>query len=251
MLFKPALKILLICILILALTALAYLFKRIGKLAWRDMTMSLCSGWVLWVVGVKVEVVGKPSTQRPLLVVANHLSYLDVPILNSRHPLLFTPKIDMKSWPFFGWMCKVQGSIFVDRHPEKIKEVSANIEAALAGDGAVCLFPEATTGNGLHLLPFKSSFFSLAEEKIGGRELVVQPVSIAYMRIRNLPIDMTQWPEIAWYGDMALAPHLWNLLKIAPISAKLTYLAPVTLRDLGDRKKLAAHCQKVISEELK
>ncbi len=248
---RPAIKLILVMLAMLLITFVADIFRRIGKIAACERIMSFCSTTVLCLAGVKVKVIGEQAKDRPLLVVANHLSYMDVPILSSHAVLNFTPKIEMKSWPLFGWMCKVQGSIFVDRRPEKVKEVGEGIRATLRNNKAVCLFPEGTTGNGLHMLPFKSSFFGLAEEAYNDKELWVQPVAIAYRRIRNLPIDMTQWPEIAWYGDMELLPHLWNLLKIAPISAELTYLPPVKLEQFGNRKALSAHCESAIARVLR
>ena len=142
------------------------------------------------------------------------------------------------------------GSVFIDRRPEKLMEGKEKIKSVLAEGRMICIFPEATTGNGLHTVPFKSGFFSLAEDKINDNDLTIQPVAVTYTTIRRLPLDTTQWPAIAWYGDMELASHFWNILKIAPIEAELVFLSPVTYKDYGDRKKLASHCQKVIEETI-
>ena len=248
---KATLKLLLVALCILLFTVAAWCCLKVQKPRWRDRMNKVSARMVLRICGIRVTRTGKMASDRPLLLVSNHLSYTDVPILVSQSNIRFTPKSDIKSWPFLGWMCQVQGSVFVERKMTKVKEVGNNIKAALQSGEAVCLFPEATTGNGLHMLAFKSSFFSLADEDFGGHKLAVQPVAIAYTKIRNLPIATTQWPDIAWYGDMDLVPHLWNFLKIAPVSAHVTYLAPVFIDQFADRKALAAYCQKAIEETIK
>ena len=212
--------------------------------------MRISSAGILRIIGIRVTVTGTASTIRPLLLVSNHVSYLDVLVLNACAPVCFTPKSEIAGWPVIKHIARMSGGIFVDRRAEKISEGKEKIVSALARGDVVCLFPEATTGTGLHMVPFKSGFFSLAEETIGGEELTIQPAAVTYSHIRRLPIDTTQWPNVAWYGDMNLLPHLWNLLKIAPISAEMVFLEPITLEQYGDRKKLAAHCQKVIEDTI-
>jgi 1-acyl-sn-glycerol-3-phosphate acyltransferase len=248
---KAALKSLAIVICMLSGAGLGWLCLQCKKPVWRDRVMMRASGLLLFLVGVRLKVSGAQSASRPLLVVSNHVSYLDILVLGSQAPVRFTPKIEIAGWPMIGWMCRVHGALFVDRRPEKVKEMGDMLKKEVAGDVPICVFPEATTNNGLQLLPFKSSFFSLAETSDEQDKVFVQPVAITYTHIRNLPIGMTQWPHIAWYGDMDLVPHLWNLLKIAPVSVHLKYLPPVSLQQFGDRKALANHCHQVISEAIK
>ena len=75
----------------------------------------------------------------------------------------------------------------------------------------------------------------------------MQPAKIRYTHIGGLPIDSSQMPKIAWYGDMSLLPHLLELLKLGKIKAELEFFPAVRYSDLGDRKKLATHCQEVVS----
>ncbi|MDE3059745.1 MAG: 1-acyl-sn-glycerol-3-phosphate acyltransferase, partial [Pseudomonadota bacterium] len=224
--------------------------RRLGKTVWRDRLVRLCYKGILPILGVHLKTTGRLDEGRPLLVVSNHLSYLDVCILGSQAPVRFTPKSEIASWPLIGGICRLCGDVFVDRRPDKVRESGDALRAALARGEAVSLFPEATTGNGRHLLPFKSGFFSLAEEPVGERELLVQPAAIAYTRIRRLPVDSTQWPLLAWYGDMPLVPHLWELLKLGSVSAELVFLPATTLSEHGDRKHLAAHCRHAIAAAL-
>jgi len=225
-----------------------WLAKKWGKIRWRDGMVRFCYAGILFIIGIRLRITGCLEKIRPLLLVTNHLSYLDICVLGVAAPVRFAPKSEIAAWPIVGRICRVCDAIFIDRRPEKIKEMTGAVQAVLGRGELVCLFPEGTTGNGLHLLPFKSGFFSLAEEKIDGRELTVQPAAIIYTRIRRLPIDTTQWPLIAWYGDMELFPHLWRLLKMGSINAELVFLPPVTASQCGDRKQLASYCHQAIAE---
>jgi 1-acyl-sn-glycerol-3-phosphate acyltransferase len=245
---KAALKLVLLLLWIALWYLPVWLAKKWGKITSRDAMVRWCYCGILLIVGIRLKVTGSAEKIRPLLLVTNHLSYLDIFVLGSAAPVRFAPKSEIAAWPVIGGICRMCDAVFVDRRPEKIKETAANMQAALGRDELVCLFPEGTTGNGLHMLPFKSGFFSLAEEKITGRELTIQPAAISYTRIRRLPIDTTQWPLIAWYGDMELLPHLWRLLKIGSIDAELVFLPPVTKQHYGDRKQIAAHCHHAIAE---
>src|SRR5690606_339385 len=138
------------------------------------------------------------------LLVSNHLSYTDIFILASQVDVCFTPKSEIADWPIIGYLCKLNRCIFVDRRRSKVKDTANPIQEALQNGDVVSLFPEGTTNNGVSLQPFKSSFFSLAESM----ELNVQPAAITYTHINRLPVDSTQWPKLAWYGDSDLVSHL-------------------------------------------
>lgn len=225
--------------------------KKLKKRAWRDKCLLSCYAGLVALSGVKLKVYGKLSPARPMLVVSNHLSYIDIFILASRIPVHFTPKSEIANWPIIGHICRICETVFIDRKPDKVKEAAGTIQMALERGDIISIFPEATTGNGVHLLPFRSGFFSLAEMKTNDAELVVQPVAIAYSQVRRLPIDSTQWPDIAWYGDMELMPHLLRFLEIGPVTAELILLPPVTMSQFGgDRKALAQHCHDAVEKAL-
>jgi 1-acyl-sn-glycerol-3-phosphate acyltransferase len=247
---KATLKLFLLALWMLLCFVFLALFYRLRKYGLRDRVMRTATSGMLRILGVNVTITGAPSGIRPLLMVSNHVSYLDVVILNASVNIHFTPKIEISGWPVLGAIARMSGSVFIDRRPEKVTQGRNGILEDLARGSVVCVFPEATTGDGLHMIPFKSGFFSLADADAGGRGVTVQPVAVTYSSIRRLPIDTIQWPHIAWYGDMELLPHLWNLLKLAPLEAELVFLEPVKLAQHGNRKALAAHCQKVIDESI-
>lgn len=246
----PAIRLLLIALWTIIFYPFVRIQHQLKNIAARDALIGRYHAGLLHICGVNVTVHSKASDVRPLLLVCNHLSYMDIPVLLSRFPARFTPKIEIASWPVLGHFSRLCGSIFVGRDPDKIQEEKKLISETLASGQVVCLYPEATTGSGVEVLPFKSSFFSLAEETIEGRTLTVQPVAIVYRAIRRLPIDRVQWPSIAWYGDMELFPHLWSFLKLGSVDVELFFLEPVTLERFHNRKEMAAYCHKAIASQI-
>jgi 1-acyl-sn-glycerol-3-phosphate acyltransferase len=247
---KAPFKLSLLMMWILLCIPPAWLAKVMHKTAARDRIVQCCYGGILRIIGIRLSVQGQMSNARPLLLVSNHVSYLDVIIMGSQPGVRFTPKSEIARWPLVGFICRLCECVFIDRRPEQVQEMGGRVQAALEGGAVISLFPEATTGDGLHLLPFKSGFFSLAEKGAGEKPLLVQPVAIAYTRLCRLPIDRTQWPQLAWYGDMDLAPHLLNLLTLGAIDAELTYLPPLSMAECGDRKQMAKAAQDAIAQAL-
>lgn len=248
--FRP-LKLVLLVIWIIACFCPAWIAKRSKKYAWRDCIACWCYKGILAIADIKVAIRGQISPDRPLLVVSNHISYLDIAILGSAFSFRFTPKKEIASWPFIASVCRITDAIFIERKAEKFHESLEAITAALNAKQVVSLFPEATTGNGIQLLPFKSGLFHLADKPMAGEELKVQPAAIIYTHIRRLPIDSCQWPSIAWYGDMKLIPHLWDMLSLGRIDVTLEFLPPTAMKEQGgDRKRLSAYCQQAIADAI-
>lgn len=203
------------------------------------------------ILGFDVHVVGEISTARPTLIVANHVSYLDIEIISAALPVCFVAKSDVARWPLFGRLAKLQQTVFVDRRRTRAVASERDELARRLEDGhAVVLFPEGTSSDGHRLLPFKSAFFSVAERRIGDRPLVVQPLTVVYTRLDGMPLGRPLRPFIAWYGDMDLGPHLWFVLGLGRVRAELHFHPPVTIEEFGSRKALAAHCEAVIAAGL-
>ena len=99
------------------------------------------------------------------------------------------------------------------------------------------------------MLPFKSALFSVADHRATG-PLSVQPVSIAYTRLDGMPIGRRLRPLFAWYGSMALAPHLWTVVGLGTVEIVVEFHPPTTLADCGSRKALARYCQDHVARGL-
>jgi 1-acyl-sn-glycerol-3-phosphate acyltransferase len=199
------------------------------------------------ILGIELDIHGVISPAHPTLFVSNHVSYLDIEALSAAVPTCFVAKREVAGWPFFGWLAKLQRTVFVERRSNGVATERDDLAGRLDEGENVVLFAEGTSGDGNRLKPFKSSLFSVAERSVHGRPLTVQPISVAYTRLDGMPIGRQWRPFFAWYGAMDLAPHLWHLLGLGRVTVTLIFHPPVTLAEIGSRKALAAHCQRVIA----
>ncbi len=199
------------------------------------------------IVGLRVERRGTMSSERPTLFVCNHTSYLDITALGSLIPGFFVAKREVAGWPLFGTLARLQRSVFIERRRGRTAAQRDEIAGRLAAGDNLILFPEGTSNDGNRVLPFRSGLFAVAEQRLGGAPVAVQPVSIAYSGLRGLPMLRAMRPFFAWYGDMALAGHLWAMLGRGPATVVVAFHPPVTIDRFGTRKALAAHCHAVIA----
>jgi lyso-ornithine lipid O-acyltransferase len=199
---------------------------------------------VCWLFGLDIVVRGRPEAARPTLFIANHSSYIDIEVFSTLMPICFIAKSEVKRWPFFGTLARLQRTVFVDRRPQSTANQRDEIARRLAAGDNLMLFPEGTSNDGNRILPFYSALFSVAERRLAdGRPLPVQPVSIAYAELNGFPVGRSLRPLLAWYGDMDLAPHLWCRVKVI-----VQFHPTVTIDQLGSRKALAEHCHRIIAQ---
>jgi 1-acyl-sn-glycerol-3-phosphate acyltransferase len=201
------------------------------------------------ILGLRVRAIGRPVSIRPVLFAANHVSYLDITVLGSLLAASFIAKTEVERWPLFGWLAKLQRSVFVDRRVRSTAQQRDSIAARLAAQDALILFPEGTSGDGNRVLPFKSALFSVADHAATG-PVTVQPVSVAYTRLDGMPIGRALRPLFAWYGSMAMAPHLWTMLGLGTVEVVVEFHPPTTLAECGSRKALARYCEEQVSNGL-
>jgi lyso-ornithine lipid O-acyltransferase len=197
-------------------------------------------------LGLRVRRIGRPSTARPVLFAANHISYIDITVLGSLLSASFIAKREVAGWPLFGWLAKLQRSVFIDRQVRSTAAQRDSIAGRLAAGEALILFPEGTSSDGNRVLPFKSALFSVADTA----DLTVQPVSIAYTRLDGMPIGRRLRPLFAWYGSMAMAPHLWTMLGLGTVEVVVEFHQPTTFAACGSRKGLARYCEERVAAGL-
>jgi 1-acyl-sn-glycerol-3-phosphate acyltransferase len=195
------------------------------------------------ILGLRLRRIGRPTTRRPVLFASNHISYIDITVLGAMIAGSFVAKAEVSRWPLFGWLAKLQRSVFVDRQVRSTAQQRDAIAGRLAARDALILFPEGTSNDGSRILPFKSSLFAVAAPRDDVPEVVVQPVSIAYTRLDGIPIGRAHRPLLAWYGDMAMGPHLWRLVGLGIVEVVVEFHPPTSLAECGSRKALAAYCE--------
>lgn len=236
-------------VLTLALMPVQLLLVAIG---WRRAAVAFPRFYhrcCVWILGFVVERHGEMTAHPSSLFVVNHCSYLDITLLGATIPGSFVAKAEVAGWPLFGWLAKLQRTVFVERERRtsaaaQRDEVGRRLEA---GDSLI-LFPEGTSSDGNRILPFKSALFSVAERRIDGRPLTVQPVTIAYVRLDGMPIGHALRPLFAWYGDMDMASHMWRAAGLGDCTVSIEFHPPVTIEAFGSRKALAEHCRRVVAD---
>ena len=198
--------------------------------------------------GLRVRVTGNVCAQRPLLVIANHVSWLDIPAFGGVAPLSFLAKTEVGDWPVIGIFARLQGCVFVDRNRRRgIAQVNAAITASLRAGNVLVLFAEGTTGDGNRLLRFCPPHFEAAIGASSAAQAAwLQPVAITYTHRNGLLFERRTRPGIAWYGAMALLPHLWAILRGGPVDCELRYGTPLPVRPDSRRKALALLAQREI-----
>ena len=196
-------------------------------------------------LGVDVRLHGAPARAKGLLFVANHLSWADVPVLGSRLLGEFVAKSEVGQMGAVGWFADLQRTIYVERDRKRTTGEQRNAVAERLAAGAnVILFPEGTTGDGVDVLPFNSSLFAAVE---GVDDALVQPVSLAYTRIRGMPITRRRLSEVVWLGDTGIGEHAVDFLRLGQVTAEILCHPAVRPADFADRKALARHCREAVA----
>jgi 1-acyl-sn-glycerol-3-phosphate acyltransferase len=196
--------------------------------------------WVAWLLGIRIEVGGKPPAP-PFLLVSNHLSYLDVVVYAAMTPIRFVAKREVRGWPVFGLMARAMGSIFVDRASKRdaLRALTALADAMAAGDGVV-LFAEATSTAGHTVLPFRPALLEWAAQTGHATHYA----SISY---RTPAAGPPAHLAVCWWGEMTFTRHLVELARLPWIEATVRHGdAPIAERD---RKRLADRLHQAVSAQ--
>lgn len=172
----------------------------------KKMVQSWCIR-LLRILKVKVVIHGDSTVlfgAKPYLLVANHISWLDIHIINSIRPVIFVAKADVSKWPIFGYLASMLGTIFLKREKlSDIKRVIQLMKDKFTNQEVVAIFPEGTSTDGKSVLPFKSNLFEAAHQA----QVDVLPITIQYT-------ENNQYSDrAAFIGDMELIDSIKNILK--------------------------------------
>jgi 1-acyl-sn-glycerol-3-phosphate acyltransferase len=206
--------------------------------------------FVCRLLGVRVRASGVPVAERPLLIVANHSSWLDISIITSLAPVVFVAKSEIARWPFFGLLAKLQRTVFVERdRRHKTGEVNAQIAQRLAEGDPVLLFGEGTAGDGNRVLPFRTALIGAARDAIasaGNDRVWIQPLSIAYVSQQGIALGRHLRPRAAWYGKMKLTEHIGQIVRTGAVDVSVTWGEPISYDGAIDRKILARQLESAV-----
>jgi lyso-ornithine lipid O-acyltransferase len=205
-------------------------------------------------IGVRVRVIGTPvsrSGARRVIYVSNHSSWVDVPVIGGVLDGRFVAKGEVAGWPIISTIARLGRTVFVSRSRASTgKERDAMRGVLKAGDNLI-LFPEGTSSDGSRVLPFRTSFFAVAELRAGEdrSELpLIQPVSVVYDRLGGLPTGRASRPVFAWYGDMDIASHFWRLAQHIGLRATVLVHSPLDPDLFADRKALSNAVWRIVAD---
>lgn len=193
------------------------------------ITVAVCRLCV-WIMGLRRQVLGR-LVRGPALVVANHVSWLDIFVLNATGPLYFVSKAEVSGWPGIGALARITGTLFIRRDRREAAAQADQFRARLQAGHRMLLFPEGTSTDGRRVLPFKPTLFAGAGDEVG-----VQPVSLVYEPPAGAP------PEFyAWVGDTGFGEHLLAVLaRWRQGRVRVVVHAPLDRAEVVGRKALAA-----------
>src|SRR5262245_7142717 len=176
--------------LVVALVCVALVTAILAPAQWFCVRTGLCRGrrlLRLWhgiatrLLGLRIRVFDSVAPERPLMIAANHVSWADITVLAAVADVSFIAKSEMSGWPIFGWLSKMQRSVYVEREARrKSGEQAGEIAQRLAEGDVMVLFAEGTTGDGNQILPFKTTLFGAASMMLAASphdEMWIQPVA--------------------------------------------------------------------------
>lgn len=186
--------------------------------------------------------------QEPALIVMNHVSWLDIFVVNAVMPATFIAKSEIRAWPLLGWLVAGAGTLFVERGSRHaVRRVNHAIAQRFARGEHVAFFPEGTTTDGAGVLPFKTSLFASAMHEDGAPEQrhPVQPMAIRYRR-QGQPSSIP-----AYVGEQTFVNSLLKILSCPGLQAELTFLPPIcNMPAAFTRHQLAARAEQAIAQHV-
>ena len=195
---------------------------------------------MLDILGVALVLRGTAPERGPLLLVANHISWLDILVMNAAHPARFVSKADVKHWPVLGALITGAGTLYIERESRRdaMRVVHQMADALKAGD-TVAVFPEGTTGDGRDLLPFHANLIQAAISA----HAPVMPVALDF-------VDATSGQRSdapLFVGDTTLLQSIWSTLRAVGVQAVVHY-GPAQTADGRDRRAWAQDLRSAVND---
>lgn len=175
------------------------------------------------------------------LVVANHVSWLDIFVINALYPCRFVAKAEIRSWPVLGWLAASAGTVFIARgNRRELRHLFKGLVAVLHGGQRVAFFPEGTTSLQGEVLPFHANLFEAAIDA----GVAVQPYALSYVDAAG-----SYHASVAYVGETTFVDSLFRILEGEPVQARLQCLAPIDATG-AHRRDLARVAQAAIGTAL-
>ncbi len=209
----------------------------------RDRRVQRWSRQLVGICGVKMmfDHTRQMTPASPALVICNHISWLDIFVINTLQPCRFVAKSDIRSWPLIGWLCEHTGTIFIARgKAREVRRIYEGLVTSIHDGDRVAFFPEGTTASQGTVLPFHANLFEAAIEA----EVPVQPYAIRYVDAGG-----SLHTSADFIGDMSFVDSVIAIMKSGGMTAELIRL-PAIATDGAHRRELAQSAHDAIAEVL-
>src|SRR5258706_4480234 len=247
-------RVILIALAFIALTLVLLPFQLIGiafNFRLQGSIPHLYHRGLCTLIGVRIREVGRRSTASPALILSNHVSWLDICVITALTPVVFVAKSEVGEWPLFGWLARLQRTIFINRQARhQTGAATREIADRLLGGDAVVLFAEGTSSDGIRVLPFRSSLVGAVHHALGNSthhtHVTVQPMSLAYVGFGGVPMGRALRERVAWYGDADLVPHLLHVLASGAVDVIVSWGEATAYDMSADRKAIARDAERSV-----
>lgn len=210
--------------------------KRINGLRWGQLWQQR----LLRILGIRVRTTGMASTTPATLVVSNHVSWLDIPVLGASGQVRFVSKSEIRHWPIAGWLAGAIDTIFIRRGAGGARPVVEKISQGLQQNSRIVVFPEGTTTDGSTVLKFYPRLFQAALDT----NTVVQPITLIY------GVDASGVHIAPFIGDDTLVAHVWRVLNSRGLVVHVCFGPCVQPEQFNSRDALALAAEHVVRRQL-
>lgn len=195
------------------------------------------------ITGIRVTEIGTPAKTLPLLMLSNHTSYLDIPVLNAMFTVNFIAKSEVRGWPGIGFLARCCQTIFVERRAIKSQEQIKILREKILPDRRLVLFAEGTSTDGSVVLPFKSSLLEFVFDDQIGSKCSVQPVTVLCLKDGSIVGGGAGAAEpervlYPWFDDTPLATHFWRFLATSGADVFVHFSPARPVSEFDNRKEL-------------
>ncbi|MGN6579153.1 MAG: lysophospholipid acyltransferase family protein [Bordetella sp.] len=200
---------------LMGLTIIALVYPWISPVPTRAAINRWWSRNLMRLCGIRVSVIGEARMAGPVLWVPNHVSWIDIFVVNAVRATAFVAKSEIRAWPIIGWLAAGAGTLFIDRgQRHAVHDMSSAIRKCFDNGEAVGLFPEGTTTEGFGLRPFFASLFEPAREA----GVDIQPVALRFYHHGE------RSSFAAFVGEETLVVNLWRVLGATGLSVEVSFL---------------------------
>jgi 1-acyl-sn-glycerol-3-phosphate acyltransferase len=205
-------------------------------------------------LGLRVTVAGTPVENRPVLIVSNHISWTDIVAIGSVADVTFVAKQEVKKWFFVGFLADLQRTVYVDRtRRSDAGRTTREMARRMASGAAVLLFAEGQSDIGTHVLPFRSALIGAAQHAMveaGAKEVLIQPLTVAYTRLQGLPVSRNDRSLIAWIKSKSFKQNITEILTGGVKEVTVAFGTPRPLAEGVNRKTLTREAENEVRRML-